>query len=562
MDPQNVINSAVSLITTAGQQATGPTWARLRQQTHAAYDPELWKDLSLLHEGGFEIQKNAARFIPRAPQEPKANYNWRLKATSYINYMARVVGYLVGDLFGVPLRVSAEGKDGQPASATPDDAFYSLFASDCDLQGTDFSQFMRERLVDAMVQKRALIGVDMPIGAPAVNKLQEEQMGMGRAWLCAIPLESMLNWKLDDKGRYQWCKLVKKVVNDDDPLGDHSSFYFEFKIWRMQDGVAAFEVYRTRTVTDEKEFKDEEIVPQVQQLTPTTFSSIPIINIDLPAAVWAGNQLGPLCKEHYNGRSDLKGSLCSNLFEIPWIKRGPEIPAVHGALPSETQQDPNRAADLVARAQAKGMVALGAGDDIGFAGPSGKAFTMAKEENATVRDEIFGALNTMALALANTGATVRRSGESKAEDRSATGVILDFLGGELREYAKLTYDCVSDGRGDSVKWCASGIDSYDDEDRAALIGEATEVETLTIPSKTFKKLYATNLAQRLLPKVSPAQKDAMAKEIEANITDEMVLPPKPLLGLGAGGGAAPGAPKLPPGAGKTNLPPKPPTPGK
>ncbi len=533
-------------------QATGPTWERLFLSRHEEYDAELWERLRLLHEGGFEIQKRAKDFIAKAPQEPQKNYEWRLKSTSYINYMARVIGYLVGGLFGVPLKVSAEGKGGQPAPSTPDDAFYDLFASDCDMQGTDFSQFMRERMTDAMVQKRALIGVDMPVGAPeAVNRAQEEAMGVGRAWLYQIPLESMLHWKLDDKKRYKWCKLIKKVVDDDDPLGDHGRFYFEFKIWRMLDeGVAAYEIYRTPWVKKLEELKPEEAVPLIQPLTHTSFSQIPIVNMTLPAAVWAGNQLGPLCREHYAGRSDMKGSLCANLFEIPWIKRGSEIPGVNGALPAMMSQDPNRGADLLAKAQAKGMVALGAQDDIGFAGPSGRAFDMAQQVNSNVRDEIFGALNTMALALANTAATVQRSGESKSEDRSATGVILDFLGFGLREYAKIVYDVVSDGRGDNGKWIGTGIDSYDDEDREMLITEATEVQMLPIPSKTFKKLYTTNLVNRLLPKASPAQKEAMADEIDKGMTDDMVLPPKPPLpGTGApppGKGPVPAKPAVKP----------------
>jgi hypothetical protein len=172
---------------------------------------------------------------------------------------------------------------------------------------------------------------------------------------------------------------------------------------------------------------------------------------------------------------------------------------------------------------------------------------MAQEVNSNVRDEIFGALNTMALALDNTASTVRRSGESKAEDRSATGVILDFLGGLVREYAKTVYDTVSAGRNDkNARWIGTGIDSYDDEDREALINEAIEVEGITIPSKTFKKLYATNVAKRLLPKASPQQKDAMADEIDKGMTDEMVLPPKPALPVAGPGNKPPGAAKPPP----------------
>lgn len=567
---------AISQAIAQDPQTSGVTWTRLFDQRHPEYDPDLWQKLRLLHEGGFAIQKNAELFIDRAPEEPEKYYKWRLKTTAYVNHMARVIGHLIGGLFGVPLKVSAQGKDPKAAASTPDDKFYDALANDCDLQGTNFSQFMRARLINALVLRRTLIGVDMPAGAgpDVVNRLQEEKLGIGRAWLYDIPLESMLDWELDELGRFKWCKLVKKIADRSDPLGDHSSYRYQFKIWRVGTtasggDVAAYEVYETPAIKDDKELKSEEIIPRVQPLTATTFSRIPIVDVDLPAAVWAGNQLGPLCREHYNGRSDLRGSMCRNLVEIPYVKLGPEIPEVHGGI-SVTGSDPTRGDNMLAKVKQSGFMKIGSEDEIGFAGPSGNAFKMASEENFRVREEIYSALNTMSLALSNTGATVQRSGESKAEDRSATGVILDFLADTAREISEMTYDMVADGRGDNlnsgkVVWKASGVDSYDDDDRSALIGEAVEVDTLVIPSKTFRKVYLKSLVARLNPKSSDAEKEMMFDEIDANVTDEMVMPPKPVLDMAAGTGGLP--PKKGPGVppakpAPTSLPPRPPQPGK
>jgi hypothetical protein len=284
--------------------------------------------------------------------------------------------------------------------------------------------------------------------------------------------------------------------------------------------------------------------------------------MELPDSVWAGNQIGPLAKEHFQRRSDLAGSMCRNLVEIPYVKRGPEVPAVHGGM-SMTQQNPNRGADPVGEAMAKGYTAIGSEDEIGFAGPSGRAYELASKSCAELRDEIFGAMNTMALCLANTSEAVGRSGLSKREDRSATLVIQDFLGTRVRETAAEVYEVVADGRGEEgTAWIAAGADSYDDDDRSELVGEATEVEMLTIPSPTFKRKYATKLALALVPKLSPVEKKAIEDELQANITDESVLPPPPPVagagapGSGGMGGTFTNQPK-PPAA-----PAKPPAPGK
>jgi hypothetical protein len=542
----------------SGDRATGPTWERLMLQRHADYDPDLWKKLKLLYDGGFAIQENASLFLERVPGELEKYYKWRCKTTAYLNHMSRVIGHLIGGLFGVPLKVGPAKKDSAKpvtggaalspkAPSTPDDAFYKRFSLDCDLKGTDFSQFMRDRLVHALIQKRSLIGIDLPVGvAGAANRAQEEAQGAGRAWLYELPLEAMLDWECDDKGRYQWCKLVKKVVDRSDPLGDHGRYFYEFKIWRLMPdpgsetgSVACYETYRTQSIKDDSEIKPEDAVPQVTASTMTSFSSIPIREFCLPNAVWAGNQIGPLCREHYSGRSDLRASMSRGLVELLVLKRGPEIGEVHGSIPSVTQQDPNRGHNPKGQMDANGYVPIGQDDALEFTGPSGVAYQMAADELGRLRDEIFGAMHTMALALANTASTVQRSGESKKEDRSATIVILDFLGDELRECAEMVYDIVSDGRADDAEWEASGVDSYDDDDRTLLIEEATEIGMLNIPSPTFHRIYTTGLACTLVPKASQAVKQAIADEIEKNFTDEMAMPPPTPLIPPPGGGAKP-----------------------
>ena len=237
----------------------------------------------------------------------------------------------------------------------------------------------------------------------------------------------------------------------------------------------------------------------------------------------------PLAKEHFQRRSDLAGSMCRNLVEIPYVKRGPEIPAVHAALPSQTQQNPHRGADPVGTAKSKGYVDIGSDDEIGFAGPSGRAYELASASANELRDEIFGAMNTMALALSNTGATVARSGLSKKEDRSATVIVQDYIGGIVRETSAAVYEMVSDGRGEEVEWVAVGANSYDREDRETLVAEATEVQLLTLPSVTLHRLYATNLALALVPKASDAEQKLIRDELQSNITEESVLMPPPML---------------------------------
>src|SRR5260221_6381120 len=149
-------------VATETKKPSGPTYGQLCQK-HSEYDAELWTNVGLLYRGGWEMLRNAHRFIERAPRERSDYFSWRLKGTSYVNYFARLVGHLTGSVFNEPLTV-APAKDSKTdeAPTLPDAKFYQAFATDCDTAGTDFSQFMRLALTDALVYRRALLQVDLP----------------------------------------------------------------------------------------------------------------------------------------------------------------------------------------------------------------------------------------------------------------------------------------------------------------------------------------------------------------------------------------------------------------
>lgn len=507
---------------------------------HDDYDCELWKKLDLLRRGGWEILKQAKDFVPRAPDEGQKLYEWRLKSTSYVNYLAQLVGYLTGGLFQAPITLSPLAPKGAPAAELPDPVFYEAFSRDCDRSGTDFAQFARVRCAEALVFRRAVVALDMPPKVEAANRAQSDELGAGRAYLYCLPLEELINWEKDEFGRFKWA-ILKREVCDRSSWRQASSgrYRIEWKIWEMTATGAVYSVYRTVEEYDaEREPKHDDAVTPIVEQQLTSFAELPLYELELPEEIWAGNQAGPLCVEHFRRRSDLAGAMCRSLVEIPYIKRGPEIGGVHEALPSDTQQDPNRGADPAAQARAKGWIAVGAGDELAFAGPSGRAFELADKSCDKVRDEIFRTVHAMALALENSDAAVRRSGESKAEDRSALSVVLSFLAVQVREWAIRVYRGVSLARGERVEWQAAGLDKYAGEDRQQRVEEAAEVGGLDIRSRTFHVEYQVETALALVPKLDEAKKQAIRKEIEANIAaeefSEPPAPPPPPPGAGGG----------------------------
>lgn len=502
----------------------------LMNRTHPAYKGEFWERLRLLKVGGYEILQHVKKFVPKYPAENDAVYEFRLKQASYSGLLGKVCGYLVGSLFMESLSVGPP----EDKAALPDEAFYKEFFDDCDLEDTDFSQFMRTCTYDALIYRRALVGIDLPgvpDGAEPRTRAEEEALGLGRAYLYRIPLDALINWhavpratKGPIKGtEFVWA-VIKGVEQDrSDPFGDHSTYRETFKVWRRSpEGVVTWEKWRTRPLSEKDRPRDDDPLELVEPPTSGSFKSIPIEELSLPDELWAGNAAGPIVEEHFRDRSMLKGDMARSLHEVGYVKQGPEMPAVHNALPSDVQQDPNRGAKAQAAVTNKGWVVIGSGDELGFAGPSGRAHALVVEWLDKLKEESQGVVNTMALSITNSASALQRSGESKREDRSATTIVLQALSLCVREAAKRVMRHVSEARNEpKTEWTATGLNTFDKTERSDLVTEAGSLSLVDMPSPTWQRLYKTALAHATTPHATPEQKQQIAEELQKNIKDEI-----------------------------------------
>lgn len=521
---------ALGLAPPATTNQAAPTYAALNQQ-HEEYDGELWEKLRLLYKGGYELLEHAAEFIPKLPQEGDQRYQFRLQHASYVPYFGQVIGYLVAALFGREgLQVAPAGDADDPSTPgeVPDKEFYPEFASDTDLKGTSFSRLMRRVAASALIYKRGLLVVDMPpVVEDATTRADEDAQGGARAYCYTVPIDQLINWSKDERTeRFRWCVLRDIVSEQPSPFAMRSTYRVRFTVWQLVEEVteqgvnrgAFWQRWETSEIKLGKKPNDKETLNLTGSGT-TSFHEIPVRELELPEALWVGNKIGPLAEEHFRRRSELQGAMAESNVEIPVVSLGPEIPAVGGAIPSSVQTQPERE-QVLARYQAMGYAAIGAGDDFKFVGPSGVAFELTDTQLKELREDIYRVVTAMALSLENSAAAVGRSGESKREDRSATEQVLHALGDEVRSFATKTYGVISDARGEDVVWVAHGLDTFDVAADPSTVEQAAEVKTLAIPSQTFNKEYLTDVAFRLVPSASPETKATIKKEIDAGVDEQ------------------------------------------
>ena len=517
------------------------------------YDPPTWEKCDLFYRGGFALEKRVADYMPKLVGEHPKRYAERIKSAAYLNYVGQIVDYFTSALFADELTVrEPPQEDGKPARGAVDDDYYASFAKDADGRGTKLNDILKVVLTNALNKRRALLHLDMPASSgDAANLAQEEAMGLGRLYAFEVPLEQVIDWDYDDQGGFSYVVIHRKKTTKGAPGKRAGTIVEEFKVWEKVEAhepegerlgfdpdsngdagsVVRWSLYRVEYRPEDCGSKQgfgkdgpapEFDVPLVDEGT-VSFKRIPLLEFVVPDGLWVGNKLVPVAQEHYARRASLNAGENRSMVAIPYVALGPEMSAVGDAMPSQAQQNPNRGVDPVSKFEAQGWLQIGAGDSIGFAEPEGKAYDLVDQQLTRLKDEMFRIVHQMAMSVSNNAKGVGRSGESKKEDRYAEGIVLGEYGRLLRNFAVLVHKTASDARGETdADWQAYGLDDFTDEMREDMIAEAVALQPIAagIPSLTFKKRHAVQLARRLVKGASPEDLDTIETEVEAGVEED------------------------------------------
>jgi hypothetical protein len=509
----------------AQQSDPGPvTYGDLRQ-THEDYLGEQYGLIDRLYRGGFAMMAAAADHLTRLAQESSDRYAERCKTASYRPTFAQIVNQIACGLWRQPLVIKAAADADNPNTPgeEPDPEYYGEFAKNVDRNGLTFIGLLDRVLKTALMKRVGIVAVDAPEApeAPASSLAEEDARGTRRLYAYELPVESLLDWKDGPLGM-EWAVVYDVDTPRMSPYSRRDTTIETFTVWEMVDGFAqwtrfAIEHAKGRTPSN------DELLTRVSGPTRTTFDRIPLLRLDLGYDLWIGNLIGPQALEHYNRRSNLITGENRSLCAIPYVKRGPEIPSQGGAIPSETQQQPDRGKDPVGTFNKRGYLELGSGDDVGFAEPDGKCFEIVEKDLDKLTDSMFAVTHQMAAGVGPTDAALGRSGLSKQKDQDSTEIVLVALGEKVKAFGCLVYTTISRARDEDVIWNGHGLDGYSKEDREQVLEEAVSMDAVKIPSQTFRRLHMREMARKLLPGIDPATLDQIYNEIDDGVTAEEAL---------------------------------------
>lgn len=537
-------------------EAAPMAYGRLKQK-HPKYDGERMERFHDLYAGGDEIQKKAEVYCPRLWNENKKRHKERCLITAYLGYFGQIVEQFTSQLFAQPLSMlpAADADDPNTPGEMPDEDFYTAFEADADLAGNSFVDLMKACMTTALVQRTAYVLLDAPSddGAPLpTSKAEAEAIGSERIYAYEVSPREVIDWKVDKRGGgLEWAIINTTEMERETPEDARELVTETFTIWRMDGEFARWD--RFQKVYDPKDPpKDEDLVPRVGGGV-SSFRCLPLIRLELSKGLWVGNAIGAPQLEHWRRRSSAIGSQNRSLVAIPVVYRGPEIGAVGGAQPSDTQENPTRGRDPVGEFEKKDHVELGkySDDRLEFAEPMGHAAALVNKELDELKDEIFRVVQMMAASVRPSAGALGRSAQSKQQDGKATALVLRALGHYVRVFAMKIYSAIAKARGDDVVWAPNGLDNYEVIDREAVIEEALSIALIDIQSEIFKTTYEQQVASKLLTGMGPrtvaemfqqiaksVKKKLEVDQLKVDAAKEEILNPTPPTVV------APGAPKV------------------
>jgi len=440
----------------------------------------MWKQYKDLYAGGEQLREHASDYLMRRHKEPGEVYAERLSRVFYENYIGSIVDWYAATLMRREPVLLFEGND---AAAKE---FFNVFADDCDLKGTNLSEFFRQRFTQTLVCGSSYVAVDFPRArGPATTRAEEDAQGRSRAYLVDYGPDEVINWNYDDTGAMEWAVvrtscLQQSQVTDAKWERETRWIYYDRETFRM---------YRKTGENKPIELADE------GRHGLAALRRVPLFPMRVADGLWLMNKAGLLQLEHFNKSNALSWALTMGLFATPVVYSDREWNQIAGE---------------------SYYIQLGPEDRFGWTEPEGKVYQIAADNLVRLKDEIYRVCYLMGQAGGSESGDLRQSGLSKQRDFSITQEVLRAYGDAVKDTMKQVLRAIAAARRDGLSVDVSGLDEFDIGDFSNELDDARKLLELGIGSETLKKQVFKKLALKYLCDVRQEIKNQVAEEIDSH----------------------------------------------
>ncbi|HEY3741183.1 MAG TPA: hypothetical protein VGL53_15130 [Bryobacteraceae bacterium] len=453
------------------------------QREHPEYmsRKRVWKLYRDLYAGGQRIRDTASEYIRPRFREPSDVYLERLSKVFYENYIGSIVDWYGATLFRREPVLTFTGVN------EPGKAFFGTFIDDCDRKGTNLSDFLRNRFVDALVGGTSYILVDFPkVEVPVETRGAEDQSGRSRAYLVGYTVDDLINWRHDAEGNFEWVVLRTTSVESNDSKDGEWKHVTHYLYYDKQ----TYRMFRQTSVGYGGGGAIEQVDSGYHGLAKQ--NRVPLFRMQVPEGLWLLNRAGSLQLEHFEKANALAWSLTMGLFAMPVVYTDREWKQIIGE---------------------SYFIQLAPGDKFGWTEPEGKVYQIAADNLTRLRDEIYR-ITYLAQQGGSLGTNSNQSAASKERDFVTTQEVLRSYGDVIKDLTRRVLTAVDEAREDDLEIAVSGLDEFDIGDFSDELADATQLLAIGIESPTLKSQIYKRLALKYLCDVKQDIKDRIVSEID------------------------------------------------
>lgn len=460
----------------------------LLERRHPELDAPTLERYRLLVDGGAALRRRMREVLPRHDVEPAEVYARRVAAAGYLNYAAPIVNALASWLFTGPSGVRTEGTESEDLPA------WAGALRDRATGTEDLAMFLRRRVADALVARRAYWQVEAPDAPPGLSMAEWQRRGLDRVRLRPVPTAEVTHWSRDDEGRFVWLLERTECVELESFLGTERRV-LEWTLWSHSAPPRRWrlELDPKRPPTPETE------VPETPETELPRTPGVPFVCLDLPLELWMMNLVADPLVEITRKRNALSWAIDRVCYAMPVLYSASKKP--------------------VSAMGAGYLLQLGKDDKLEFPAPPSTPFDVIEAHIRALKDELYRVVQQMAAGVENNAAAVGRSGESKSADARSTEVVLRALGALVRDAMERTFDLAAERLGVSERFSAFGLDTFALESVASLVEVIEGVERAGLTSPTLRTELRKDLARRALPHAPGTVLAAIDAEIVGAATD-------------------------------------------
>ena len=449
-----------------------------REHPEYAAGKSMWRQYQDLYAGGERLRENASAYLVRRHKEPGEIYSERLSRVFYENYIGSIIDWYAATLLRREPVLLFEGSDSAAKG------FYTLLSDDCDLKGTNFSEFFRQRFVQALVCGRSYLVVDFPRATnPLLTRAEEDATGRSRAFLVDYAADEIINWNHDQTGTLDWA-VIRTSCLQQSKVTD--ARWEKETRWIYYDREN-FQIYRKAGEGSPIELIDE------GRHAMAALRRLPLFQLRVSEGLWLMNKAALLQLEHFNKSNALSWALTMSLFAMPVVYSDREWNQIVGE---------------------SYYIQLGPEDRFGWTEPEGKVYQIAADNLIRLKDEIYRVCYLLGHAATATAGDLQISGLSKQRDFSITQEVLRAYGDAVKDVMKQVLRAIAAARQDGVSIDVSGLDEFDIDDFSNELDDARKLLDLGIGSETLQKQMFKKLAFKYLCDARQEIKNQVADEID------------------------------------------------